>query len=92
LPQIAQELKAFMATPVSFERIGRINTIDQTHVWAYVEITFGGEPIPQRIDFALENGEWLFDTFFLFGPPPPAVPTPPTVPGGGSPGGSAPAG
>ncbi|HEU0116335.1 MAG TPA: hypothetical protein VFQ80_16720, partial [Thermomicrobiales bacterium] len=91
LPQIAQELKTFMSTPVSFERIGRINTIDQTHVWAYVEITFGGEAIPQRIDFAFENGQWLFDTFFLFGPPPPAVPTPPNVPGGPAPGGYAPA-
>jgi hypothetical protein len=33
----------------------------------------GGDPIPQRIDFAFENGTWLFDTFFLFGP---------TMPGG----------
>ncbi|HET7093593.1 MAG TPA: hypothetical protein VFI22_08955, partial [Thermomicrobiales bacterium] len=90
LPQIADELKSFMSTPVSFKRIGQINTIDQTHVWAYVEITFGGEAIPQRIDFAYENGQWLFDTFFLFGPPPPAVPTP-AGPGGESPGGEAPA-
>jgi hypothetical protein len=92
LPEIAQELKAFMSTPVSFERIGRINTIDQTHVWAYVEITFGGEAIPQRIDFAFENGQWLFDTFFLFGPPPPTVPTPPSIPGAEQPGGYEPAG
>jgi hypothetical protein len=30
--------------------------------------------MPQRFDFAFENGVWLFDTFFLFGPPIPAGP------------------
>jgi hypothetical protein len=54
---------------LSFERIGPVNLIDPEHSWAYVEVSLAGDPIPQRIDFVFENGSWLFDTFFLFGPP-----------------------
>ena len=67
---MAGDLRMFMQTPVSFERIGNVELTDPTHASAYVEITFGGEPIPQRFDFALQDGVWLFDTFFLFGPSP----------------------
>jgi hypothetical protein len=63
-----------MATPVSFERIGSVNLIDPDHAWAYVEVTLGGDPLPQRVDFVFEDGVWLFDTFFLFGPPTPTGP------------------
>lgn len=69
LPDVARDLQSFMATPVSFERIGGVNLDEAgTRAWAYVEITFGGEAIPQRMDFVQESGAWLFDTFFLFGP------------------------
>jgi hypothetical protein len=67
--EFARQLRLFMSTPLSFERIGQVNLIDPEHAWAYVEVTLGGEPVPQRIDFVFENGSWLFDTFFLFGPP-----------------------
>jgi hypothetical protein len=72
--EFARELRLFMATPLSFERIGPVNLIDQDHAWAYVEVTLGGDPLPQRIDFVFENGTWLFDTFFLFGPSTPGGP------------------
>lgn len=62
-------LRMLMSTPVSFERIGEIEMVDPTHATAYVEITFGGEAIPQLFTFALEDGVWLMDLFFLFGPP-----------------------
>ncbi len=70
LAQVASDLRMFMQTPVSFERIGNVELTDPTRASAYVEITFGGEPIPQRFDFALQDGVWLLDTFFLFGPTP----------------------
>ena len=69
IEEFARELRLFMATPLSFERIGPVNLLDPEHAWAYVEVSLGGEPIPQRIDFVFQNGSWLFDTFFLFGPP-----------------------
>ena len=62
-------LRLLMSTPVSFERIGEVEMIDPTRATAYVEITFGGEAIPQLFNFALEDGVWLMDLFFLFGPP-----------------------
>ena len=76
LPEVANDLRMLMATPVSFERIGVVEMTDPTHAVAYVEVTFGGEEIPQRFDFVYENGVWLFDSFFLFGPAdgPPPVP------------------
>ena len=74
LPQFASDLQTVMATPVAFERIGEIQIIDPTHAWAYVEVTFGPDRIPQRFDFVLENGVWLFDSFFLFGPADQSVP------------------
>lgn len=74
--QVLSDLQMFMATPVTFERIGKVTMIDPTHAWAYVEITFGGEPVPQRFNFALEDGAWLLDTFFLFGPPSPTPAAP----------------
>jgi hypothetical protein len=72
--EFARELRLFMATPLSFERIGPVNLIDPDHAWAYVEVTLGGDPLPQRVDFVFENGTWLFDTFVLFGPPTPGGP------------------
>ncbi len=72
--EFARQLRLLMATPVAFERIGPVNLIDPEHAWAYVEVTLGGDPLPQRVDFVFENGVWLFDTFFLFGPPTPTGP------------------
>ena len=72
--EFARQLRLLMSTPVSFERIGPVNLIDPEHAWAYVEVTLGGDPLPQRVDFVFENGAWLFDTFFLFGPPTPTGP------------------
>ncbi|MGH2617926.1 MAG: hypothetical protein ACRDJC_22075, partial [Thermomicrobiales bacterium] len=74
LDEFALQLRLFMATPVAFERIGPVNLIDADHAWAYVEVTLGGDPLPQRVDFVFEDGAWLFDTFFLFGPPTPTGP------------------
>ena len=72
--EFARQLRLLMSTPVSFERIGPVNLIDPDHAWAYVEVMLGGEALPQRVDFVFENGAWLFDTFFLFGPPTPTGP------------------
>jgi hypothetical protein len=69
-----RELRTFMESPLGFERIGEVNLVDPDHAWAYVEIDLGGEPNPQRVNFVLEQGEWLFDSFFLFGPPSPGGP------------------
>lgn len=69
IEEFARQLRLFMSTPLSFERIGPVNLIDPEHAWAYVEVSLAGDPIPQRVDFVFENGSWLFDTFFLFGPP-----------------------
>lgn len=74
LEDFARQLRLFMATPLVFERIGQVNLLDSDHAWAYVEVTLGGEPLPQRMDFVFENGTWLLDTFFLFGPPAPTGP------------------
>jgi hypothetical protein len=74
LEEFARQLRLFMATPVAFERIGPVNLDDPDHAWAYVEISLGGDPLPQRVDFVFEDGAWLFDTFFLFGPPTPTGP------------------
>jgi hypothetical protein len=74
LEDFARHLRLFMSTPLVFERIGDINLTDPDHAWAYVEITLGGDPLPQRLDFVFENGMWLFDTFFLFGPVTPTGP------------------
>ena len=74
IEEFARELRLFMSTPLSFERIGPVNLIDPEHAWAYVEVTLGGEPLPQRVDFVFENGTWLFDTFVLFGPSTPGGP------------------
>jgi hypothetical protein len=75
LEDFARQLRLFMATPLVFERIGPVNLVDPDHAWAYVEVSLGGEAIPQRLDFVFENGAWLFDTFFLFGPTTPEGPT-----------------
>jgi hypothetical protein len=74
IDEFTRQLRLFMSTPLSFERIGPVNLIDPDHAWAYVEVTLGGDPLPQRIDFVFENGTWLFDTFFLFGPTAPGAP------------------
>lgn len=75
LEDFARQLRLFMGTPLVFERIGEVNLTDPDHAWAYVEVTLGGDPLPQRLDFVFEDGAWLFDTFFLFGPPSPEGPT-----------------
>jgi len=75
MDDFARQLRLFMSTPLSFERIGPVNLIDPEHAWAYVEVSLGGDPLPQRVDFVFENGAWLFDTFFLFGPTTPGGPT-----------------
>lgn len=74
MDEFGRQLRLFMSTPLSFERIGPVNLIDPEHAWAYVEVSLGEDPLPQRVDFVFENGAWLFDTFFLFGPTPPAGP------------------
>jgi hypothetical protein len=76
LPEFAATLQTIMTTPLSFQRIGNVTMVDPTRAWAYVEVTFGGEPLPQRMDFVFEDGTWLMDTFFLFGPAPDAPPEP----------------
>ncbi|MGI9255001.1 MAG: hypothetical protein ACR2J8_14760, partial [Thermomicrobiales bacterium] len=66
LADFARELRLFMATPISFKRIGDVTEIDANHAWAYVEISLGGDPVPQRLDFVRQDGVWLFDQFFMF--------------------------
>lgn len=80
LPDFAQQLRLFMTTPIEFRRIGDITLTDPDHAWAYVEITLGGEALPQRLDFAFEDGAWLFDVFFLLGPETTAPATSPGTP------------
>ena len=70
LAEFAATLQTLMTTPLSFQRIGNLTMVDPSHAWAYVEVSFGGEPLPQRMDFVYEDGAWLMDTFFLFGPAP----------------------
>ena len=82
MDEFARQLRLFMATPLSFERIGPVNLIDPEHAWAYVEVSLAGDPLPQRVDFVFENGSWLFDTFFLLGAPGPGDPL---APGPGDP-------
>ena len=74
MDEFARQLRLFMSTPLSFERIGPVNLVDADHAWAYVEVSLAGDLLPQRVDFVFENGDWLFDTFFLFGPTPPGGP------------------
>jgi hypothetical protein len=78
LADFARDLRLFMSTPISFTRIGDITVTGPDTAWAYVEISLGGDRIPQRLDFVREDGVWLFDAFFLFGPTPPTTDT--TVP------------
>lgn len=70
------QLRALMAAPVAFNLIGDVTQTDPASASAYVEIVFDGQPFPQRLDFVLEDGRWLFaDVFFLApvdGPPTPA--------------------
>lgn len=75
LATVATQVAQFMATPVGFELIGDVTQTDPTHATAYVEISFGGEPIPQSFTFARQDGAWLIDFLFLLGPPQ-AAPTP----------------
>lgn len=77
LPDFASTLRSVMTVPLSFQRIGDLTLVDPTTAWCYVEVTLGGEPLPQRMDFVYENGQWLLDTFFLFGPASDADPTMP---------------
>ncbi|MFM9105941.1 MAG: hypothetical protein ACKOWF_04505 [Chloroflexota bacterium] len=68
LSEFSRDLRLFMSTPLAFQRVGEVTETDPDRAWAYVEITLGGQPIPQRLDFVREDGVWLFDVFFLFGP------------------------
>ena len=63
-----EQLRSLMAAPVSFELIGDVTQPDPATASAYVEITFDGAPIPQRLDFVRENGAWLFAFPFFLGP------------------------
>ena len=76
LPEFAATLQTLMTTPLSFQRIGNLTMVGSSQAWAYVEVTFGGEPLPQRMDFVFEDGSWLMDAFFLFGPVPDDQPGP----------------
>lgn len=76
----AQQLRLFMTTPIEFRRIGDITMTDPDHAWAYVEITLGGDALPQRLEFAYEDGTWLFDMFFLLGTETTAPTTSPGAP------------
>jgi hypothetical protein len=80
LPDFARSFQIFMSTPASFERIGDVHLEDATHAWCYVEITLGSDVIPQRTNFVKENGVWLFDNFFLLGPPTEGQPAGPDDP------------
>jgi len=70
------QLRSLMAAPVSFELIGGVTQPDPANASAYVEITFDGSPIPQRLDFVQENGAWLFAFPFFLAPLDPQAPTP----------------
>lgn len=66
LQSVAEILGGLMTQPVSFERIGAVQQLDPTHVRARVAIGTGGsDGFFQAQDFVLEDGEWLFDSFFL---------------------------
>jgi len=73
-PQLVSDVAAYMAAPASFELIGNVRQLGPDRAWAYVEITFAGQVVPQRLDFVRENGVWLFDYIFLLPPPPPGAP------------------
>lgn len=66
LTDFQASLIPIMQQPLSFERVGEIELEDDNRASAYVVIRFAGEEIPQRFEFALEDGEWLLDTFFIF--------------------------
>lgn len=68
LPELANFLLQAMTTPIAFDRIGEVTLVDPGHAEAYVEITFGGQVVPQRLAFAREGDGWLFDFLFLFPP------------------------
>lgn len=63
--QFLAQLATFMATPLSFERVGDIEFDDSTHVSAYVVLKFGQDEVPLRFEFVQENGRWLLDFFFI---------------------------
>lgn len=67
--QFTRELRTLMATPLRFTRIGEVQEIDPSRAWSYVEVDLGGEVGVLRVDFVLDHGLWLFDSFALFGPP-----------------------
>ena len=76
LASFANQMQSIMTSPFTFERIGEVRQIDPTHAWSYVEVTLTGQPpIPQRFDYVLQDGTWLFDYIFLL-PPPAAQPSP----------------
>jgi len=63
--QLLTQLATFMATPLTFERVGDIEFTDATHASAYVVLKFGQDEVPLRFQFVLENGRWLLDFFFI---------------------------
>jgi hypothetical protein len=70
-----RELLDFMQMPLSLRRIGDVTLDDPRRAWAYVEVNLAGQSNPQRVNFVEEDGRWRFDSFVLFGPPLPGLPT-----------------
>jgi hypothetical protein len=64
--QFNTQLAQFMATPLTFERVGDVELADPTHASAFVVLNFGEEEVPLEFQFVFEDGRWLLDTFFLF--------------------------
>lgn len=77
--QFSSELQTFMEAPLRLERIGPVTLDDASHAWAYVEVDLDGQTNARRMTFILQDGIWLFDTFFLFGPPLPGGPGMPAL-------------
>ena len=70
LQAVAEFIGQLMTTPISFERIGAVQQLDRTHVRARMAIGSGGDDgFFQPQVFVLEDGEWLFDTFFFLTEP-----------------------
>ena len=66
LEQFVPQFAPAMQQPLTFERVGDVELVDPTHATAYVVISFGGQELPLQFEFALEDGEWLLDSFFFF--------------------------
>jgi hypothetical protein len=60
---IVSGLRRLMMAPATFDRIGDVTLGDPDHAWTYVELTYDEEPLPLRVDFVNQDGDWLFDTY-----------------------------